>query len=97
MATIVRRETRKRGFFGWIFLLIFLAWNLLLAYAFLAGLSNVATSNGPTDAASRAGAAIGTTIGAGLILGIWAAGALITGLFALLFRGSKVIVEETRR
>jgi hypothetical protein len=45
--------------------------------------------------AYRTGAAIGATIGTGMIFFFWAAGALITGLFALLTRGRKTYIEET--
>lgn len=95
MTRIIRRETRKRGFFGWVFLIIFVLFNLYMAYALFAGLANVGSSPMPDSEAGRAGAAIGTTIGLGLILGIWASGAVITGLLALLTRGNKVVVEET--
>jgi hypothetical protein len=30
MSRIIRTEKRKRGFFGWIFLLLFIVFNLLM-------------------------------------------------------------------
>src|SRR5262249_11394036 len=83
MAKIVRRETRKRGFFGWIFLLLFLGFNALMVRWLVSYWS--AISDGP----SSAGHAIGATIGTGMIFFFWTAGAVITGLFALLTRGRK--------
>ena len=46
------------------------------------------------SAAGQAGAAIGTGLGIGTILFVWMFGAVITGLFALLTRGSKTIVRR---
>ncbi len=85
-------ERRKRGFFGWIFLVAFWLFNAFMAFALFAGLSNVSNmSSTLTSDAERAGAAIGTTIGASMILGIWLAGAVILGLFVLFTRGTKII------
>jgi hypothetical protein len=97
MAKIIRREIRKRGFFGqlfkWAFILFNLAmgWWLFSYWATLGGHLNKAA-----DEYSRAGAFIGGTIGTGLILFFWLAGTVIIGLFALLTRGKVTIVEETR-
>jgi hypothetical protein len=48
-----------------------------------------------TTAAGRAGQAIGATIGFSIVLGIWMMGDVILGLFVLITRGDKVIIEET--
>ncbi|NBE05955.1 hypothetical protein [Paragemmobacter ruber] len=96
MSNIIRTETRKRGLFGWIFLIIFWAFNALMALAFFAGMNGAAESTATlTTDAERAGAAIGTVIGAGMIVSIWAFGAIILGIFVLLTRGKKIIVETT--
>ncbi|GGF38173.1 hypothetical protein GCM10011321_31390 [Youhaiella tibetensis] len=94
MATIIRKETRKRGFFGWLFLILFILFNVLMLIWMIGGM-NAATSVVTTSEAEQAGRAIGTAIGAGMILFIWVAGAVILGLFALLTRGRKTIIEET--
>ena len=94
MATIIRKETRKRGFFGWVFLVLFILFNLIMLFWMWGGMS-AATSTVANGAAEEAGRAIGTAIGAGVILFVWVAGAIILGLFALLTRGRKTIVEET--
>lgn len=96
MATIVRREVRKRGVFGWFFLLLFLGFNLLMALAFFGGMSSVGDMPSATSEAETAGRAIGTTLAGGMILLVWALGSVITGLLAMLTRGSKTIVEETQ-
>lgn len=94
MATIIRRETRKRGFFGWVFLLLFILFNIFMLVWMVGGMSS-ATSTVAVGEAQQAGRAIGTALGAGIILFIWMAGAIILGLFALLTRGRKTIIEET--
>ena len=95
MARIIRKEVRKRGFFGWVFLLIFLGFNALML-AWLVSYWNLVGGHltSGTDA-GRAGTAIGATMATGVIFFFWAAGALITGLLALLTRGRKTYVEET--
>ena len=96
MATrIIRTERRSRGLFGWVFLLLFWGFNLLMAWAFFAGIAAVADGPAPVSDAEKAGAAIGTAIGVSMLLGIWGMGALILGLFVMFTRGSKVIVETT--
>ena len=86
-------EYRKRGVLGWITLLIFLGWNaLMISWLFSAGSSTHQAMQTATSEAEAAGAAIGTGIGFVFILVIWTLGAVITGLFALIFRGRKTIV-----
>lgn len=94
MATIVRKEKRKRGFFGWVFLILFLGFNALMVLwlgAYWAALSDMETSS----SAEAAGAAIGGTIGSGMLLTLWVFGDIILGIFVLLTRGQKIIIEET--
>jgi hypothetical protein len=94
LAKIIRRETRKRGFFGWVFLLLFWAFNALMLWWLVAGLG--AVSQTPVHStAEESGRAIGGFIGGTMVMFVWVAGAVILGLFALLTRGSKTIVEET--
>jgi len=67
-----------------------------MAVSFFAGISasgeGVATN--ATDL-ERSAHAAGTFIGAGMILTFWAIGAALLGLFVMLTRGSKVIVETS--
>lgn len=94
MATTTRIERRKRGIFGWVFLILFWGFNAVMAVSLVGGLSENSTQYATlaTDA-ERAGYAAGTAIGAGLMLTVWVMGAIILGLFVLLTRGSKVVVE----
>ena len=83
-------ERRKRGFFGWLFLLLFLGFNLLmLVWMFLywADVGEVINTSG--SEAEQTGAAIGATLGTGFILFFWVCGAVILGLLAMLTRGRK--------
>lgn len=93
MGKVIRREVRKRGFFGWVFLLVFLGFNLLMVAWMLLYWSEVAKISTTSDA-GRTGQAIGSVIGTATIAFFWVAGAVVTGLFALLTRGRKTIVEE---
>lgn len=96
MSRIVRTETRKRGIFGWIMLILFWGYNAVMALSLFAGIS--ATSEQGATAvtdAQQAGHAIGTAIGVSMILGVWVAGAIILGLLVLFTRGKKTIVETT--
>ena len=92
MTQIVRREVRKRGFFGWIFLLIFVGWNVLMVLWLIASLNGIGQQ---LDTSTNADAtAVGNAIGMMFLIFVWAAGSLIFGLLAILTRGSKVVIEE---
>lgn len=96
MPTVTRIEKRRRGFFGWIFLLLFWGYNALMLAWLVVGLGAAGGEiERSTSAAARTGAEIGTFIGATFIFVIWGAGALVLGLFVLLTRGSKVIIETS--
>lgn len=94
MARTVRIEKRQRGVFGWIFLVLFWGWNALMALAMFAGLSgNADRAAQLTSEAEQAGHAIGTAMGAGMVLTLWVLGAILLGLFVLFSRGKKIITE----
>ena len=94
VATVVRTEKRVRGFFGWVFLVVFWCFNALMAFGFFSGVSgNVQQAENLGSDAERAGYAVGTFLGAGMILSVWVLGAVLLGIFVLLTRGKKVIVE----
>lgn len=98
MANDVYIERRKRGFFGWLFLLIFIIWNVLMLIWLItagAGMSDVIQSS--DSEAGKTGAAIGAGIGFIFLLFVWAMGAVVTGLLALLTRGNKTVVTRRMR
>jgi hypothetical protein len=77
MATVIRKEIRKRGFFGWIFLLIFLGFNALMLMWLIAYWSTLGEGISSSDAAVSTGTAIGGTIGTGMLLFLWVCGSLL--------------------
>ena len=85
---------RKRGFFGWIFLLIFLAFNLFMIVWLATYWGSIGGMLKQGSSAEQTGAAIGATVGTSFIVFFWAAGAAISGLFVLLSRGKKYYVED---
>lgn len=77
----------KRGFFGKLVKYSFIGWNVLMAISFFNGMSAASkVSGGAQSAAEQAGAAIGTGIGATMILALWAFGSVVLGLFVLFTR-----------
>lgn len=96
MSRTVRLEKRTRGLFGWIFLILFWAFNALMLFSLIAGLSGTADQAATlTSEAEKAGHAIGTALGVGMIVAIWVSGAVILGLFVLFTRGKKTIIETS--
>lgn len=95
--TEVYIQRQKRGFFGWVTLLIFLGWNALMIYWLVqyGTLASDLTAKADSDAA-QAGAAIGTGLGVMAILFVWGIGSVIFGILALLCRGRKTIVTRQR-
>lgn len=94
MATI-QREVRKRGLFGRIFKWLFIIFNLVMVVWVVMGLVSVGdVINETTSEAEQAGAAIGGTIGVGILLFFWAAGDLILGMLTMFTRGPRVLITE---
>jgi hypothetical protein len=90
---VVETHVRKRGPFGWVFMSLFWAFNALMAvwvcWAFSATHAQYVSSSSPAfQAATAAG---GVIVGA-VLLFLWAAGAVILGLLALLTRGQKTVI-----
>lgn len=80
----LRKPTRT--FMGKLFKWSFIAFNILMLVWLVAGLNNATSGMENMSEAEQAGAAIGTGIGAALIVGIWVVGDIILGLFVLLTR-----------
>ena len=94
--TISRRlvEKRRRGFFGWIFLLAFWGFNILMVYTLFSGVGENAKQMATlTDPSMRKGYEVGTGIGVMLILMSWAAGSVVLGLLAYFSRGRRELIE----
>jgi hypothetical protein len=93
LGDIVQIGVRRRGFFGWLFLLIFFGFNLLMFLWLWNYWELLSIGNQPTSNAGRSGAAIGAALGTGAILFVWLVGAVVTGLFAILTRGKRVYIQ----
>lgn len=93
---IIRREVSDRTIFGKLVKWAFIAFNVLMLIWLVAGFGIASESMENTvNEAEQAGAAIGSTIGIGLIVMLWALGDVILGLFVLLTRRKKIVeVEE---
>ena len=87
-------EKRRRGIVGWIFLLLFWGFNILMLVALFSGLSqNAADYKTLANEAERQGHAAGTGLGIMMLLMTWAAGAGVLGLLVLFTRGRKEMIE----
>jgi len=82
----VQLRKPTRGFFGKLFKWTFIGFNILMAFWLIGGVGSATEGMEAMSEAERAGATIGTGIGAALILGIWVIGDIILGLFVLLTR-----------
>lgn len=81
----LRKATRTT--FGKIVKWGFVGFNVLMALWLFGGVGSAGSAiEGMSSDAERAGATIGTALGAGLILFIWLAGAVIGGITVLLTR-----------
>lgn len=92
---VVRREVSDRTIFGKFVKWTFIAFNILMIFWVIAGF-NVAseTMQDTVNDAEKAGAAIGSTIGMGMIVIFWALGDIILGMFVLFTRRKKIIETE---
>jgi hypothetical protein len=97
----VRKEVSDRTVMGKVFKYAFIAFNVLMLFAFLKGcaISSESITNASMESEYADAATAGATIGAGLAMGtllfLWLVGDVILGLFVLFTRRKKIIeVEE---
>lgn len=82
-----RLRKPRRGFFGQLFKWAFILFNIAMIAWLISYFGAIANQYSSTASeAGRAGAAIGGTIGTGMLLGIWLIGDVILGLFVLFTR-----------
>ena len=80
----------KRSTFGKIVKYSFIGFNILMLLWFVVGMGGAADGiNNAGSEAEQAGAAIGTGLGAMVIIFIWVAGDVVLGLMTLLTRAKK--------
>lgn len=83
----VQLRKPKRGIFGKIIKYTFILFNILMGWWLVAGMQAASKIVDTTqNAAEHAGAAIGTGLGAAMIIGLWVFGDIILGLFVLFTR-----------
>jgi hypothetical protein len=98
MTTIVRTEVRQRTVLGKIIKWAFILFNLLMLTWMLLACGTVTESMNAADSdAAQAGTAVGGAIASGMLLFVWMAGDVILGLFVLMTRGKRIIVDEAVR
>jgi hypothetical protein len=68
---------------------VFFGFNALMVWWLLSYWSTINDSLHSGSKAHQTGAALGATVGTGMILVIWTLGAVITGLLAILTRGQR--------
>lgn len=94
MGKTVRIERHRRGFFGWIFRVLFLVFNVFMLLVILrtlyAAWSISESALGDDTTGARTGAAAAVILG---ILAIWVVGGLFLGVLSYVTRGNKVITE----
>lgn len=94
---VVQIETRQRGFFGKLMLLLFIGFNLLMLVWLIGGMGAAGQGYEQMSDAQKAGTAIGAGIGMMFIITVWALGDIILGFAVLLTRGKKVIITRESR
>lgn len=82
----VQLRKLKRGFFGKLVKWSFIGFNVLMAIWLIAGMGAATEGMEAMSDAEKAGTAIGTGIGAAMILVIWVFGDIILGLLVLFTR-----------
>lgn len=86
----MEQQKPKRSFFGKLIKWTFIGFNILMLIWLVGGVGGAAKQVGKAGSeAAQAGAAIGTGIGAMLIIFLWAGGAIILGILTLLTRPKK--------
>jgi hypothetical protein len=86
---------RKRGFFGWFFLLLFIGFNILMLWAADAGMGAADKLPGLSNNVVSLGVDLGAAIGVVAFVACWVLGFLVLGLFAYLTRG-RTLTEPVR-
>jgi len=91
----VQKEVSDRSAVGKLVKWLFIIFNILMLIWVIAGFGVAGDSMDQSiNEAERAGAAIGSTIGVGLIIMLWALGDVILGIMVLLTRRKKLITIE---
>lgn len=82
----VQLRKPKRGFFGKLFKWTFICFNILMTFWLISYWGTIGDMTSGASGAEKAGAAIGGTIGTGMLFGLWVFGDIVLGLFVLFTR-----------
>lgn len=82
----VQLRKPQRSFFGKLLKWTFILFNILMIFWLVGGVGEATKGMDAMNEAQRAGTAIGTGIGAAMIIGLWVFGDIVLGLFVLLTR-----------
>lgn len=83
----ISQKKPQRGFFGKLIKWSFIGFNILMLIWFIGGIGSASKHVAEaTTEAEKAGGAIGTGLGAMMLIFIWVAGTIILGIFTLLTR-----------
>lgn len=72
---------------------VFIAFNLLMLWSLIRGMSALSSMPVHSDA-ERAGQTLGSAIGLTWLLTMWTLGDIVLGIFVLLTRGDRLVIEE---
>ena len=82
----VQLRKLKRGLFGQLAKWGFILFNIFMAYSIFVGMGAATEGMEAMGEAEQAGAAIGTGLGAMMLISVWVFGDIILGLFVLFTR-----------
>lgn len=82
----VQLKKIKRSIFGKIIKWMFIGFNILMVFWLISYMGTVGEAVTTGNEAESAGAAIGGTIGTGMLMGVWIFGDIILGMFVLFTR-----------
>lgn len=90
----VQREISDRTAFGKLCKWLFIIFNALMLIWLISAIGAVGGMDAPENSAEQAGAAIGATLGFGMLLFVWGVGDVILGLFVLFTRRKKLVTLD---
>jgi hypothetical protein len=94
---IIQREVRRRGPVGWVFKVLFIAFNVVMAIWLVSYWGTVGGQiSSATSDAAKAGGALGATLGTTMLLLLWVLGTIILGALTFFTRGRAVLITEER-
>lgn len=91
MGKTIQIERRQRGFFGYVFLLVFVLSQFFMLFACSSGMMNVAEQGQHLSGSMKNAHDAGAGLGLMMLLFTWAAVTFVFGALAYATRGKKII------